>query len=149
MRLVLQRVTEASVSVGGEPVGQIGKGYLLFLCVMKGDGEQQAEWLAEKVVGLRLYDGEGGKVNDRSLLDVGGELLVVSQFTLAGDVRKGKRPDYTAAAAPDEAEKLYTFFVHKLHSLGVKRVATGRFGAMMQVALVNDGPVTLTINTAP
>ncbi|MEK7217942.1 MAG: D-aminoacyl-tRNA deacylase, partial [Patescibacteria group bacterium] len=101
MRLVLQRVSRASVTVDGSVIGTIGKGYLVLLCVMKGDMVAEAEKLAEKVTGLRLFDGPDGKVNDRSLLDVGGEALVVSQFTLAADLRKGRRPDYTAAAAPD------------------------------------------------
>jgi D-tyrosyl-tRNA(Tyr) deacylase len=148
MRLLLQRVAEASVAIDGETVGRIGRGYLLLVCVMKGDSAAQADWLAEKVTGLRLFDGPDEKVNDLSLLDIGGEVLVVSQFTLAGDVRKGRRPDYTAAAGPVEADKLYTYFVHKLRQIGAKKVETGRFGAMMKVSLINDGPVTVSLDTA-
>jgi D-aminoacyl-tRNA deacylase len=143
MRIVLQRVTKASVTVDGMVVGSIGRGYVLLFCVMKGDTEQEADSLAEKTAVLRLFDGADGTVNDRSLLDVGGEALVVSQFTLAGDVRKGRRPDYTAAAHPAEAERLYNYFIRKLTQLGVKKVQSGTFGAMMSVALENDGPVTL------
>lgn len=146
VRLLLQKVSEASVSVDDQTVGQIGPGYLLFLGVMEGDTSAQAQLLAEKVTKLRLWTGEDGKINDRSLLDVGGDVLVISQFTLAGRLEKGNRPDYTQAAAPEEAEKLYEYFVEKLQSLGVARVETGEFGAMMQVALVNDGPVTLILD---
>ncbi len=148
MRLLLQRVSEESVSVDGSVVGRIGRGYLLLLCVMKGDAEAQADWLAEKVTGLRLFDGEDGKINDRGLLEMSGEALVVSQFTLAGDVRKGRRPDYTAAEAPAEAGELYTYFIQKMRSLGVSRVETGKFAAHMLVSLVNDGPVTIFLDTA-
>jgi len=148
MRFVLQRVSRASVSVEGKTIGEIGRGYLVLLCVMQGDTEQEADKMAEKAASVRLFEGEGGKVNDRSLLDVGGGALVVSQFTLAGDLRKGRRPDYTAAAGPAEAEKLYTYFIQKMRSLGVPRVEGGSFGAHMQVDLVNDGPVTLLLDTA-
>lgn len=147
MRCVLQRVSEASVSVEGKVIGQVGKGYLLLLCVMQGDSEEEVAKLAEKISGLRLFDGEGGKVNDRSLLDIGGEALVVSQFTLAADLRKGRRPDYTGAASPEEAKRLYEVFVCALHALGVRNVQTGSFGAMMYVALHNDGPVTIFLDT--
>jgi D-aminoacyl-tRNA deacylase len=146
MRAVLQRVTQASVFVDGQIVGEIGKGYLLLLAVMDGDTESNANALVEKVVRLRLFDGEDGKVNDRSLLDISGEILVVSQFTLAGRTEKGNRPDYTAAAAPADAERLYGYVVERLRSLGVSKVETGRFGAMMQVSLTNDGPVTLVLD---
>jgi D-aminoacyl-tRNA deacylase len=147
MRCVLQRVSEASVTVEGVVVGRIGMGYLLLLCVMQGDTAQQVSKLAEKICGLRLFDGEDGKVNDRSLLDCQGGALVVSQFTLAADLRKGRRPDYTGAASPDEAKHLYEAFVSALHSLGVQTVQTGSFGAMMDVALRNDGPVTIFLDT--
>jgi D-tyrosyl-tRNA(Tyr) deacylase len=149
MRLLLQRVTQAAVAVDGAVIGQIGKGYVLLLCVMKGDAEAQADWLAEKVAGLRLFDGEDGKINDRSLLDVSGGALVVSQFTLSADVRKGRRPDYTAAADPTEAERLYTYFIQRLKNLGIQRVETGHFAAYMQVALTNDGPVTIPLEALP
>ncbi len=145
MKLLLQKVTSASVTVDSSVVGEISKGYLLLLGVMEGDGEEQAERLAEKVVNLRLFDGEGGKINDQSLLDIGGEALVVSQFTLAGSLKKGNRPDYTAAADPESAEKLYEYFMEKLKSLGVSKVEAGEFGARMQVKLINDGPVTLCL----
>jgi len=145
MRLVLQRVSEASVSVDGAVVGRIGSGYLILLCVMKGDTSLQAQWLAEKICKLRLYDGPNGKVNDRSILDSKGEMLVVSQFTLAGDVAKGSRPDYTAAAGPEEAKILYEYFMKKLRELGAGKVEAGVFGAEMSVQLTNDGPVTLVI----
>jgi len=145
MRLVLQRVTEASVTVEQRLVGSIGKGYMILLCVMKGDTSLQAQWLAEKIVKLRLFDSPEGKVNDRSLLDIGGEILVVSQFTLAGDIAKGNRPDYTAAAGPEEAKILYDYFLKKLQELQVRRVAGGEFGAMMEVKIANDGPVTLVL----
>ncbi|MDP7454862.1 MAG: D-aminoacyl-tRNA deacylase, partial [Candidatus Peribacteraceae bacterium] len=108
-----------------------------------GDSESQADKLAEKAVNLRLFDGDNGKINDRSLLDISGEALVVSQFTLAGDLKKGNRPDYTAAADSASAKKLYEYFIEKLKSLGVKKVEAGEFGAYMQVSLTNDGPVTL------
>ena len=145
MRLVLQRVKKASVAVDGQMVGSIGPGYLILLCVMRGDTSLQAQWLAEKVVKLRLFDSANGKVNDRSLLDCGGEILVIPQFTLAADIQKGNRPDYTAAAGPEEARILYEYFLQKLLELGVQKVEGGVFGAMMDVKLVNDGPVTLVL----
>lgn len=145
MRLVLQRASQASVSVSGEIVGSVGPGYLILLCVMKGDSEAQADWLAEKVCGLRLFDAPDGRINDRSVLEIGGEILVVSQFTLAGDVSKGRRPDYTAAAGPGEGERLYKYFIQKLQLLGIRKVESGRFGAEMSVSLMNDGPVTLLL----
>ena len=145
MRLLLQRVTAASVTVDGKTVGSIGRGHLLFLGIMHGDTDEQGKWLAEKVIKLRLFDGEDGTINDRSVLDIGGEILVVSQFTLAGKAEKGNRPDYTGAAKPDEAKKLYESFVAYLRNLGIKKVETGVFGAHMMVELVNDGPVTLVL----
>lgn len=145
MRLLLQRVSQASVSVDGKVIGQIGRGYLLFLGVMKGDTEAQALWLSEKVSKLRLFDGDDGTINDRSVVDIAGEVLVVSQFTLAGRTEKGNRPDYTRAEEPGRARELYEFFVERLRALGIKNVATGEFGACMQVSLINDGPVTLLL----
>ncbi|MFH1444258.1 MAG: D-aminoacyl-tRNA deacylase [Candidatus Peregrinibacteria bacterium] len=145
MRLVLQRVSQASVSVDDQTVGSIGRGYVILLCVMKGDTSLHAQWLAEKLVKLRLFESHEGKVNDRSLLDIGGEVLVVSQFTLAGDIAKGNRPDYMAAAGPDEAKILYEYFMKKLQELRVHKVEGGVFGAMMSVQLTNDGPVTLIL----
>lgn len=154
MRLLLQKVSQASVSVDDQEVASIGPGYVLFLGVMEGDTEGQAEWLAQKVAKLRLWESPGGppdphgivragKINDRSLLDLGGSALVVSQFTLAGNAEQGNRPDYTAAARPEVAKPLYERFIALLRSAGVQNVSHGSFGAMMQVSLVNDGPVTL------
>jgi len=145
MRLLLQKVSSSSVTVDEKIIGQIGDGYLLFLGVLEGDTAEQTRSLAEKVVKLRLFPSDEGKINDRSLLDVGGEALVVSQFTLAGRTEKGNRPDYTQAAPPEEAKKLYEQFVEELKSLGVAKVETGEFGAMMEVSLVNEGPVTLLL----
>ncbi len=146
MRIVLQKVSSAKVLIGEKVLGSIPQGYLLFLCVMRGDHEEQARWLAEKVVKLRLWPDEAdGAINMRSILDLRGSVLVISEFTLSGSLLKGNRPDYTAAATPAEAEKLYTFFIQYLRSLGVVDVASGTFGAMMQVHLVNEGPVTLTL----
>lgn len=143
MRLLLQRVSRASVMVDGETIGSIKKGYLLFIAVMQGDESSQAEWLARKIVNIRLFEGENGKTNDKTLRDVSGEVLVISQFTLAGNVENGNRPEFVAAAPPDIAEPLYRHFIEQLVSLGVKRVEEGRFGVHMDIELVNDGPVTL------
>ena len=147
MRILLQRVQSASVTVDDQIVGSIERGYLLFIGVLRGDTETEATWLAEKITKLRLFDGEDGKINDRSLVDSKGEALIVSQFTLAGDTAKGNRPDYTAAAAPAEAKRLYEYFIQTIGSLGVK-TATGEFGASMAVELINDGPVTLLLERA-
>ncbi|NIR45252.1 MAG: D-tyrosyl-tRNA(Tyr) deacylase [Gemmatimonadetes bacterium] len=144
MRVVLQRVSRAEVRIDGEPVGSIGRGFLLLVAFTDGDGEDQVRWMAEKVSGLRLFPDAEGKMN-RTLDEVGGELLVVSQFTLYGDVRKGRRPSFVAAADPVAAERLYDRFVEILRG-GTVPVATGSFGAMMEVDLVNDGPVTLIID---
>lgn len=143
MRSILQRVHQATVTVDGASIGSISRGYVLFLGVMHGDTEVAARWLAAKIVKLRLFDGADGKVNDRSVLDIAGEVLVISQFTLAGDTAKGNRPDYTAAEAPERAKELYDVFLQALREEGVRHVAAGIFGAHMQVALTNDGPVTL------
>ena len=144
MRIVLQRVKEASVTVGGERISEIGEGLLLLVGVEGGDGEAEADWLAEKVAGLRIFSDEGGKMN-LSLRDVGGEVLAVSQFTLLADTRKGKRPSFVKAALPEEAEPLFDCFCEKLREEGIATVKAGRFGAMMDVALVNDGPVTIML----
>jgi D-tyrosyl-tRNA(Tyr) deacylase len=146
MRVLLQKVLSAEVRVGDETIGSTDRGYLLFLGVMEGDTEEQASWLAEKVTKLRLFPGSDGTINDQSILDVAGGILVVSQFTLAGRTEKGNRPDYSRAAPPAIAETLYESFVASLRSLGVKSVETGRFGASMEVALINDGPVTLVLD---
>ncbi len=149
MKVLLQKVSRASVSIEGSIVGAISEGYLLFLGVVQGDTEEYAVQLANKITKLRLFasvDAQGvAKINDHSLLERGGEVLVVSQFTLAGRIEKGNRPDYTMAAEAQEAEKLYLFFIDQLKKLGVSKVETGRFGAMMDIELINNGPVTLCI----
>jgi D-aminoacyl-tRNA deacylase len=145
MRAVIQRVARARVSVREEIVGKIGRGILVLLGVSKADTEADADYLAEKVAGLRIFDDENGKMNV-SLLDNGGEVLVVSQFTLYGDTRKGKRPSFDEAAPPQVANELYQHFVSKIREVGI-RCETGRFQAMMQVELVNDGPVTILLDS--
>jgi len=142
MRAVLQRVIRASATVGGEVVGEIGAGLLVLLGVSRSDTERDAEYLAGKVTQLRIFNDESGRMN-RSLLDVGGELLVVSQFTLYGDTQKGRRPSWDEAAPADLARNLYDYFTEYTRSLGVRRISTGVFQAHMIVELVNDGPVTL------
>ena len=146
MRAIIQRVSSASVAVAGQVVGQIGRGFLVLLGVTHSDGRTEADWLARKIAGLRVFDDDAGKMN-LALADVGGEVLVVSQFTLYGDARKGRRPDFLQAARPEIAEPLVDYFVDRLRGEGL-RVETGRFRAIMQVALVNDGPVTIWIDTA-
>lgn len=145
MRAVVQRVSRASVRVEGEVVGAIERGLLVLVGVASEDREVDAKALAEKVVGLRIFEDGDGKMN-LSLLDVGGSLLAVSQFTLLGDVRKGKRPSFGAAMAPQEAKTLFGRFCESCRSLGVE-VRTGRFQAHMEVELINDGPVTLLVDT--
>jgi D-tyrosyl-tRNA(Tyr) deacylase len=144
MRVVLQRVSRGEVRIDGAVVGSIGRGFLLLVGFTSGDGEEQLRWMVEKVRGLRLFADPEGKMN-LALDDVGGEILVVSQFTLYADVRKGRRPSFIHAAEPDEAERLYDRFVEMLRQ-GTSPVATGSFGAMMDVDFVNDGPVTLIID---
>ncbi len=144
MRVVLQRVSRGAVRIDGEIVGSIGRGFLLLAGFARGDGEQQLRWMVEKVRGLRLFADAEGKMN-LALDDVGGEFLVVSQFTLYGDVRKGRRPSFIDAAEPGVAERLYDRFIELLRQ-GTIPVATGSFGAMMEVDFVNDGPVTLIID---
>jgi D-tyrosyl-tRNA(Tyr) deacylase len=143
MRAVIQRVTEARVTVGDDVVGKIGPGLCILLGVGKSDGENSAESLAKKIGNLRIFDDERGKLN-RSVSETHGEVLVVSQFTLYGDSRKGNRPSFSEAAPPADAERLYEFFAAQLRAAGLA-VATGRFQAAMKVALVNDGPVTLIL----
>ena len=145
MKAVIQRVKASSVTVGDEPVGKIGKGLLVLLGVAKADQTADADFLSEKIVNLRIFEDEQGKMN-RSLIDIGGEMLVVSQFTLLGDCRKGRRPSFIDAAGPDKANELYEYFVVKVREKGV-HVATGRFRAMMDVSLINDGPVTLIVES--
>ena len=145
MRAVLQRVSRASVTVGGEVVGQIDRGILVLLGVEADDTDEDARQLADRTIALRIFDDADGKMN-LSLEDIGGSLLVVSQFTLLGDCRKGRRPSFIGAAPPELAEKLYNTFIGAAGSKGIP-VATGRFRAMMDVELVNDGPVTLLLDS--
>jgi len=145
MRAVIQRVAEARVSVGQEIVSRIGPGLCIFLGIAVNDSEKDAESLASKIGSLRIFEDERGKMN-RSVREIRGDLLVVSQFTLYGDCRKGNRPSFSAAAAPEPAKRLYDDFVQRLRQTGLK-VATGEFRATMKVALVNDGPVTLILET--
>lgn len=145
MRACVQRVSSASVTVDDEIIGQIGRGLLVLLGVAAEDDEADARELADKLIHLRIFEDDAGKMN-RSLLETGGALLVVSQFTLLGDCRKGRRPSFIRAAPPELGERLYELFVSEAAARGVP-VATGRFRANMQVALVNDGPVTLLLDT--
>ena len=143
MRALLQRVSRASVTVDGRVVGRIDRGFVVLLGVTHADTRAEAEWVAAKIAGLRVFDDDAGKMN-LSLADVGGALLVVSQFTLYGDARKGRRPSFSDAAAPEQAEPLVDWFVDCLRRAGFT-VATGVFGAHMDVAIHNDGPVTLLV----
>lgn len=147
MRVLLQRVSGASVTIDGAEVGTIGKGVLLLVGVTHQDSQREADFLADKCANLRVFDDENGVMN-RSLLDVGGEALVVSQFTLYGDTRRGRRPSYVEAAPGPVSEPLYEHFVKRLRDLGVT-VATGRFGADMKVSLTNDGPCTIWLTKEP
>lgn len=144
MRAVVSRVAEARVIADGRPAGSIGKGLLVLLGVAEGDGQSAADYLAEKCCGLRIFEDENGKMN-LAAAEVGGALLVVSNFTLCGDCRKGKRPSFVAAARPDQAERIYNAFVNRCRSLGLP-VQTGVFGAAMQIHQVCDGPVTLVMD---
>jgi D-tyrosyl-tRNA(Tyr) deacylase len=146
MRACVQRVSEAHVTVEGAETGRIGRGLVVLLGVGHNDGDDEARWLAEKIVGLRVFEDDAGKMN-LSLADVGGEMLVISQFTLYGDCRRGRRPSFTDAAPPELAERLYEAFASEVRKTGVG-VGTGRFREHMMVSLVNDGPVTLWIDTA-
>jgi D-tyrosyl-tRNA(Tyr) deacylase len=144
LNIVLQRVKNASVSVAGEQISEIGSGLLLLVGIARGDGEAKVDGLAEKVTGLRVFADAEGRMN----LDVresGGEILAVSQFTLLANTRKGKRPSFVDAAPPEEAERLFDYFCQQLREAGVASVETGSFGAMMEVTLVNDGPVTIVL----
>jgi D-tyrosyl-tRNA(Tyr) deacylase len=146
MKAVVQRVSRAKVTVEGETTGEIGNGLLVLLGVGTGDVESDASYLVDKIINLRVFDDEDGKMN-RSVVDVDGGLLVVSQFTLYADTRKGRRPSYLGAASPEEANRLYEFFVEQARNY-VTKVETGRFQAMMDVELVNDGPVTIIFDTS-
>lgn len=145
MRAVVQRVLSASVSVDGKEIAAIEKGLVIFIGVGNEDVKKDAEYLAEKVIGLRIFEDSDGKMN-KSLQDIGGELLVVSQFTLMGDVRKGRRPSFTDAALPEVAEELYSFFVENCKNK-IKKVKTGQFQADMLVKINNDGPVTILLDS--
>jgi D-tyrosyl-tRNA(Tyr) deacylase len=147
MRVVLQRVSRASVTIDGEAVGSIGRGLLVLLGITHTDTPGGARWLAEKTVGLRIFNDADGKMN-LGITDVGGSVLVVSQFTLYGDAQKGRRPSFIDAARPEQAIPLYESFINGIKALGIP-VETGRFGADMQVELVNDGPVTLILDSPP
>ena len=143
MKAVIQRVRQADVTVDGKVVGAIGQGILILFGVEKGDTETKADWMAEKITTLRIFEDDGGKMN-RSVMDICGELLAVSQFTIAGNCSKGRRPSFDTAASPDEGKRMYEYFVEALRRLNIP-VATGIFQADMQVALVNDGPVTFVL----
>ena len=146
MRILLQRVNYASVKVDGEVKGEIEKGVLLFVGIIHNDTEKDAAYLAEKIANLRIFEDDDGKMN-RSVLDIGGEALVISQFTLYGDCRKGRRPGFADAAEPGFADQLYQKFTELLKQQGVKKVANGVFGADMKVKLENDGPVTFIVES--
>lgn len=145
MRAVIQRVSEASVAVDGEIKGSCAQGFLILLGVAQGDTEQEAEMLCRKILNLRIFQDEAGKMN-RSLLDIDGEMLVISQFTLLANYRHGNRPDFLGSAKPEEANRLYEYFI-SLAKKELRRVESGVFGADMKVRLLNDGPVTITMDT--
>lgn len=143
MRALIQRVSEAYVAVDNQIVGRIDQGFCILLGVTHSDTNREADWLVNKIAGLRIFEDEGGKMN-LSLADVGGEVLVVSQFTLYGNAEKGRRPSFIAAARPEQSEPLYEYFVAQLEKVGF-RTATGVFGAEMQVVILNNGPVTMML----
>ena len=145
MRAVIQRIKESSVKTENQIIGRTGFGLLVLLGVANGDSPSDADYLVNKITNLRIFEDDKGKMN-RSLLELGGEMMVVSQFTLLGDCRKGRRPSFMQAAEPNLATELYEYFVNQVCSLGIA-VQTGRFGAMMEVALINDGPVTLILES--
>lgn len=145
MRAVVQRVSRARVTVDGDVVGQIGPGYVVLLGVAREDDEAAADYMADKIAGLRVFEDEAGKMN-RSIQDAGGAILAISQFTLYGDVRRGRRPGFDRAGRPEQAEPLYERFVARLRAMGL-HVETGRFQTHMEVELVNDGPVTILIDS--
>jgi D-aminoacyl-tRNA deacylase len=145
MKAVVQRVTRSRVTVEDQEIGSIGMGMMVLLGVAQDDDEADADWLVDKIAGLRIFEDDHGKMN-RAITDVNGQILVVSQFTLMGDCRKGRRPSFVKAAAPDKAEALYNRFVQNIMDKDIG-VQTGRFGAAMKVALVNDGPVTLIVSS--
>ncbi len=146
MRAVVQRSLSASVTIDGEVVGRIERGLVVLLGVETGDTEADAQALADKIIGLRIFDDPDGKMN-LALQDVGGGMLIISQFTLLGDARKGKRPSFIRAAPPEVGQSLYNYFVELVKGRGVAHVATGRFGADMEVSLINQGPVTILLDS--
>ncbi|MDD6895194.1 MAG: D-aminoacyl-tRNA deacylase [Prevotellaceae bacterium] len=146
MRIVIQRVSHASVTIDGEVKSKIGKGYLVLLGVCEEDGQEDVDWLVKKVIGLRVFDDENGVMN-RSIMDVGGEILVVSQFTLFASYKKGNRPSWLRAARHEISVPLYESFCDRLSEALGKKVGTGEFGAYMKVELLNDGPVTICMDT--
>ena len=146
MKAVIQRVSESKVDIQGKTVGKVGKGFMILLGVVEGDTKADADKLLKKVPFLRIFEDENGKMN-LSCLDVEGEMLVISQFTLAADCSHGRRPSFIGAAAPDEAIPLYEYFVQGLKDAEIKKVETGEFGADMQVSLINDGPVTIILDS--
>ncbi|MDN5303957.1 MAG: D-aminoacyl-tRNA deacylase [Fusobacteriaceae bacterium] len=143
MKVVLQKVKTANVKVNNEVVGEISKGILVFLGINNNDTEKEADWLINKIIKLRIFEDENNKMN-KSLIDINGEILIISQFTLYGDCRKGLRPSFTEAAPPEKAKKLYNYFVNKMKETGIK-IETGIFQEHMDVSLINDGPVTMII----
>ncbi len=145
MRVLVQRVTQAKVTVDGGEVGRVGAGLCLFLGVAKDDTDENADYLAGKLADMRIFEDENGKLN-RSLAETGGEVLVVSEFTLYGDCSKGRRPSFSRAAPPEQAERLYEYFIQRLKDPGLQ-VATGKFQAKMEVSLINDGPVTFILDS--
>ena len=146
MRAIIQRVKNSTVTVDGEIKGSIGKGYNVLLGVMNGDGEAQAQLLASKIAKLRVFEDENGKMN-KSVLDIGGGILVISQFTLCADIKKGNRPSFTDSSPPAEADRLYQYFCNCLRDNGIAQVETGVFAADMLVDIANDGPVTIMMDT--
>ena len=146
MRLLIQRVKRSAVTIEGKDRREIGQGMCVLIGVTHGDTEKDADWLADKMTGLRIFSDDDGKIN-LSLKDIDGEVLLVSQFSLYASCAKGRRPGFTDAAKPDEAERLYNYFVGKVQGLGLKKVATGEFGADMEVEIINDGPLTFIIDS--
>ena len=146
MKAVIQRVLQSDVKIDGRIAGEIGKGYMILLGVVDGDSKEDADKLIKKIPVLRIFEDENGKMN-LSCLDVGGEILVISQFTLCADCSHGRRPSFTKSAPPSEANALYEYFVEGLKAAGIKNVQTGEFGADMKVSLINDGPVTIILDS--
>ncbi len=146
MKAIIQRVSEAEVKINEKSVGKINRGFLILLGITNGDSEKDVEWLANKIKGLRIFEDEEGKMN-KGLDEIKGDVLIVSQFTLYGNCIKGRRPSFIDAARPEVAIPLYEKFVEKFKEFNINKVETGRFGANMQISLINDGPVTLTIDT--